>query len=96
MADLQMHPVDKVICPNQECGGSIAHAVTCPICGGDYAHPGSVRTVSGEDQYAASWPGRGDLTVFHFEGECGHEWEVCFGFHKGKTYAFARTFADAT
>lgn len=65
-------------------------SVCCPICKFDYSSITNIREVSGEDSYKASWEGRGELTILHFEGECGHEWELCFGFHKGKTIMFCR------
>ncbi len=46
------------------------------------------QVVPGGDDYEAGWGGRGDLTVLPFEGECGHRWALCFGFHKGMTAAF--------
>jgi hypothetical protein len=49
--------------------------------------------VDSGDRYRAGWSGRGDLLVVPVEGECGHNWEVCFGFHKGETILFARTAA---
>ena len=62
----------------------------CSVCGCNYNHVGEPYTVAGEDDYRAGWGGRGDLVVVPFEGECGHEWEICFGFHKGETMAFVR------
>lgn len=60
------------------------HKVVCPVCGYDYARFTGVRLVSGNDHYEAGWAGRGDLLVVQFEGECYHEWEICFGFHRGR------------
>lgn len=92
---LKEFSVDRAIRPSDEwTSPPIAHAVTCPRCDNDYALSDNVRTVSSDDNYAASWSGRGDLTIIHFKGECGHEWELCFGFHKGKTYAYCRTLAE--
>jgi hypothetical protein len=72
----------------------IRHKVVCPVCGFDYAHLIGTRLVSGNDNYAAGWGGRGDLVAVHFEGECGHDWEICFGFHKGQTFTFVRRLSE--
>jgi hypothetical protein len=63
--------------------------LVCPDCNFEYTHIGEPRKVSGNDNYAA-WLGRGDFLVIPFWGECGSEWEICFGFHKGQTDAFVR------
>jgi hypothetical protein len=66
--------------------------ILCPVCGReamDYAHPGTPVLIDRGD-YQNGWGGRGRLIVIPFEGECGHTWEVCFGFHKGCTSLFAR------
>lgn len=60
----------------------------CPICGEDYHHLGEPHTVSGEDSYKA-WAGRGDRLVIPIEGECGHNWSINIGFHKGWNYIWA-------
>lgn len=64
--------------------------LNCPAfgCGDNYQHVGLPFVVDGRDEYAAHWGGRGDLVVVPFWGECGHTWEVCFGFHKGDTVIF--------
>lgn len=62
----------------------------CPVCSHSYQHAGNPYRVTGDD-YAVPWGGRGDLVVVPMNGECGHEWEVCFGFHKGNTAIFARS-----
>lgn len=61
----------------------------CPVCQTNYQHVGRPTTISGED-YAVPWGGRGDLVVVPLQGECGHKWEICLGFHKGNTAIFAR------
>jgi hypothetical protein len=66
-------------------------ATVCPVCSvcpDEYQHPQCPQVVPGEDNYEAGWGGRGDLTVLPFEGECGHSWALCFGFHKGMTAVF--------
>ncbi len=64
--------------------------IRCPVCGDEYVGFGSVREVSGHDSYRASWWGRGDLRVVAFECESGHEFELCFGSHKGNISAYCR------
>jgi hypothetical protein len=56
----------------------------CPVCGYGYLHT----THSGYS--TMEWGGRGDVIAVHFEGECGHLWQMCFGFHKGETFSFVR------
>ncbi len=63
----------------------------CPVCQDAYQRTGSPFTIHGMDDYKAGWGGRGDLLIIPVEGECGHAWELCLGFHKGMTVAFART-----
>jgi len=65
--------------------------VRCPECGFDYQKVQlPIQTFSGEDDYKAPWIGKGDLLVIPFVGECGAEWDLCFGFHKGRTATFLR------
>lgn len=68
---------------------NIYSMLVCPICSFEYTHIGEPRKVSGNENYEA-WPGRGDLLVIPFSGECGSKWEICFGFHKGNTNVFVR------
>ena len=63
--------------------------LVCPECNFEHTNIGEPRKVSGNDNYEA-WRGRGDLLVIPFFGQCGSEWEICFGFHKGNTDAFIR------
>ena len=62
----------------------------CPICSDTYQHAGAYQRVPGHDSYEAGWGGRGDLVIVPVWGECGHRWELCFGSHKGETFAFVR------
>lgn len=64
--------------------------VCCPHCGFEYVHPEQPFVEDSKDNYEASWPGRGDLTVIPFWCESGHKFEICFGFHKGNVTAFVR------
>ena len=60
----------------------------CPTCGFNYVHPVGTENVKGHDNYKArdeTWDGRGDLLKVKFYGECGSEFELRFGFHKGNT-----------
>ncbi len=61
----------------------------CPVCGDYNQHTGSPQMVS-EDDYQSGWGGRGDVIIVPMQAECDHKWEICFGFHKGETFAFAR------
>lgn len=70
-----------------------SNKLLCPRCYFDYIHLGQARTVSGEDNYKA-WYGRGDLVAIDAWCENGHEFQVCFGFHKGQTYAYVDKIKD--
>ena len=62
----------------------------CPVCGGNYNHFKPPYLKDGGDNYEAKWGGRGDLAVIPMWGECGSQWEVCIGFHKGQNPIFVR------
>jgi hypothetical protein len=64
--------------------------IQCPVCGFEYNRITNIEKIKGNDNYKAGWGGRGDLTVIKIRGECGHDWEICFGFHKGQILAFSR------
>lgn len=70
--------------------------VKCAVCGYEYVRVVYMREVAGNDNYEAGWCGRGDLNVIGFEGECGHEFELCFGFHKGNVHVFGRVDIEGT
>ena len=61
--------------------------VLCPVCRESYVHVEDAYTVEGHDANKA-WDGRGDCVRVPLWGECGHAWELCFGFHKGETFVF--------
>jgi hypothetical protein len=75
--------------------GNLYSTLVCPVCSFDYNHIGKPRRVQGGDAYLA-WAGRGDLLVIPFSGECGSEWELCFGFHKGQSSGFVRVSKSCT
>lgn len=63
----------------------------CVVCGNSLVQPGDPTTILSDDRpRGAGWPGRGWLVIIPIEGECGHSFEVCLGFHKGDTVIFAR------
>jgi very-short-patch-repair endonuclease len=64
--------------------------LVCPICGFNYQHFREPRVIPGLDAYKAPWDGRGDLIIVPMQGECGHSWELCIGFHKGNSHIFGR------
>ncbi|MCD6293340.1 MAG: GIY-YIG nuclease family protein [Deltaproteobacteria bacterium] len=66
----------------------LTESIKCPECGSEYQHFGAPVIKTGNDNYEAGWPGRGDLLVIPISGECGSKWEICLGFHKGQTGAF--------
>ena len=71
-------------------GDGVTTNVVCPECGYEYVHFESPVLEDSEDNYKASWDGRGDLLVIPMWAECGAKWETCYGFHKGYTGAFIR------
>ena len=71
-------------------------AAVCPCCGGEYVSSGTPHEIDGNDDYRAGWGGRGSLLLIPFHGECGSEWDLCFGFHKGMTMAFVRVRVTCT
>jgi|TARA_R100001530_G_scaffold118890_1_gene86027 hypothetical protein len=67
--------------------------VMCPVCRFEYVHMSQIiERVRGKDNYEA-WEGRGDLIRIPFNCEEGHSWDLCFGEHKGMTFAFLDGFA---
>ena len=60
--------------------------ITCRVCGLEYVHVMAVEKLEGNDNYEAR-PDmvRGDVVRVQFECEDGHEFYLCFGFHKGLT-----------
>ena len=82
-----------------EYGFESASEMRCPCCRGMYVSSGTPKTIhagtaAGEEPYRAGWGGRGPLLIVPFSGECGSEWDVCFGFHKGMTFTFVRVRVD--
>ena len=77
----------KALFLNENDGEKLLH---CPYCGYEYVHLGKPLTFSGGDNYDAKGvfglDVRGDVQALLFEGECGHQWALAFGFHKGYTY----------
>lgn len=63
-----------------------ADKIICPVCGFDYGHVGEIQILQ-SDHYKA-WEGRGHCIVIPIEGECGHVWNICIGFHKGQNFMF--------
>lgn len=64
--------------------------IKCPLCGYENVSFCDAKLFGGGDGYEAPWWGRGSLLVIPFSGECGHSFEMCFGFHKGNVSAFCR------
>lgn len=72
-------------------------ALTCPFCKDDeYVHHGTPYEVQGGDYEASEVHDigvRGSVLVIPFESECGHEWVLVFGQHKGITaYKIVQTY----
>lgn len=94
-------PAEDGICSLKKiisCGGEpygVSELVVCPVCGDDYTHVVKNTLIDGKDDYQA-WAGRGDCVKVLFGAECGAEWNVCFGFHKGNTSAFLEILRSCT
>jgi hypothetical protein len=83
---VQFHMVSRVLDPQP-------HGVRtkCPECGFNCNHINRTERYDGHDNYKAKvfgWWGRGDVIAVVFDGECGHQWRMCFGFHKGEIYVW--------
>jgi hypothetical protein len=89
-----LYPLERVIdSDDQSWGMSPAFkGLRCPVCGSSYQRTGEPEFIPGSDAYRAGWGGRGGLLIIPVRGECGHGWEMCFGFHKGETATFVRIF----
>ena len=61
----------------------------CPVCNGRYNHKTRIVKRSGHDNYQA-WKGRGNLIEIFMHGECGHNWSLSIGFHKGESFIFCK------
>lgn len=70
-----------------------SNKLLCPRCHFDYIHLGPARVINGEDNYKA-WHGRGDLVAIDAWCEDGHQFQICFGFHKGQTFAYVDNIED--
>ena len=75
------------MCLDQENSPMLEELLRCPICRFEYQRFSDPELISGEDNYKA-WHGRGDLIKIPFFGECGHNWNICIGHHKGQSFAF--------
>lgn len=65
--------------------------VKCPICEFEFNHFKQPRYEYGNDNYeSSSKKYRGDMIIIPFRCENGHEWELCFPFHKGNVFPFTR------
>lgn len=60
--------------------------IRCPVCGHNNSHTGDAKFLSSDERKA--WDGRGSCITIEFEGECGHEWNLCIGYHKGENFVF--------
>jgi len=65
--------------------GSDQRNLFCPVCGCINAHIKPPYLVIDDD-----WHGNGELAVTPLWSECGSEWQVCIGSHKGDAPIFVR------
>lgn len=69
--------------------------LVCPVCRFEFVHIREVEKIDGRDNYEA-WEGRGDVIKLHAECEGGHEYWICFGFHKGNTSVWTEFEKEST
>ena len=79
--------------PNQV---GISVVMLCPVCKYNYSHIGKPEPLIGTDGVfnnpggkVLTWEGRGNGIGVRVSGECGHNWTVCMGTHKGISSLFA-------
>jgi hypothetical protein len=72
------------------------YKLVCPVCGYDYCDAGETFSFSGygakmgeHKDLEDNWDGRGSGISIRCSGECGHEFSIRIGFHKGETFIFA-------
>lgn len=78
-------PISKVITYTEEIKNVNADVLHCPQCRKAYQQADTPFLL--ED---IQWGGDGNLVAVPIRGKCGHNWQVCFGLHRGNTYAFVR------
>jgi len=62
--------------------------VTCPECGDEYTRLIKAEMMDGDDSYKTGMGVRGDVLVVSFFAECGSEFSINYGFHKGQTLSW--------
>lgn len=65
--------------------GSGQRNLHCPVCGCINSHVRPPYFMVDEE-----WHGNGELSVTPLRSECGSEWEICIGSHKGDAPMFVR------
>jgi hypothetical protein len=90
--DAELVALERVIVADDAlwAGEPAVKRLRCPECADTYQGTAAPQTVTSEDDYSAGWGGRGPVLVVPMVGNCGHAWALCFGFHKGETFAFVR------
>jgi hypothetical protein len=65
--------------------------IKCPSCGSNWDNDlKEAKLHRGNDNYEA-WEGRGDLATITLRcAACRDNFDICLGFHKGKTYLYVR------
>lgn len=80
----QTEPLEMGLGPSDVDG--LGDLLKCPICGFEWTHLG-VPVMLATDNGRA-WGGRGNCLVIPVNGECGHSWNICIGYHKGQNFIF--------
>ena len=57
----------------------------CPRCGDHWIHPDESFTLESPATAGTVWRGYDHVAVQTFWGECGSQFQLCFGFHAGHT-----------
>lgn len=74
-----------IVAKNRDAVGSDQRNLYCPVCGCINSHVRSPYFMVDE-----KWHGNGELAVTPLWSECGSEWQVCIGSHKGDAPIFVR------
>lgn len=86
----KLFPITHVLSTENEWSDNYTSELKCPVCGYDYQDFSTPKIVSDEEAWKANWKGRGSLLIIPMEGECGSQWQICIGFHKGKSKIFTQ------
>lgn len=89
--EVVVHPVGKFLQPPEDWGDD-DHKQMVGATDAAYMLAREPYYVHSNDDYGTKTGVRGGVLVIPFRHECGgDDFRICFGFHKGNTYAWAET-----